>query len=178
MTKYAKVYGDALYDLAVESKTEDVILSDLAKISAMLKEEAGYQKLLTSPAIENEEKKKLIEEAWKDSVNEYTLNFLRLLSDHSSLGEFSGCAEEFRARYNQDKKLIEVKVTSAVELSDKQREALKVAIEKKTGKKAVLIEKIDKNVLAGLKVSANGTEYDSTVANHLNGIARVLAGNN
>ncbi|MBQ9911508.1 MAG: ATP synthase F1 subunit delta [Firmicutes bacterium] len=174
MTKYAKTYAGALYDLASEEHLEDEILKDLGLVCSCLREMPEYRKLLMTPAVSKDERKSLIAEAWQGNVNKYTLNFLYMLCDGESVSELLNCEEEFRNRYNADKGIVEVLVTSAVALSEQQRKNLKAAVEKKIGKTALLKEKVDPSLIGGLKIQVAGREYDNTIAYHLGSIAQLL----
>ena len=178
MTKYAKTYAGALYDLAAEEGKEDVILQDLQLFCDSLKEMPEYRKLLSTPAVPKEERKELVKQAWGEALNQYTMNFICMLCDGNAISEILDCEEEFKNRYNADKGIAEVTVTSAVALSDSQKTALIAAVEKKIGKKVVLNEKTDPSIIGGLKLSAAGREYDGSIAYHLNSIAALLSGNN
>ena len=175
MTKYAKVYAGALYDLASEEHLEDRVLKDLGLVCSCLREMPEYRKLLMTPAISKDERKALVKEAWQGNLHQYTLNFLYMLCDGESVSELLGCEEEFRNRYNQDKGIVEVMVTSAVALSEEQRKKLTAAVEKKIGKTALLKEKVDPSVIGGLKLQVAGKEYDNTISYHLGNIAQLLS---
>lgn len=175
MTKYAKTYAGALYDLASEEHLEEEILKDLSLVCSTLKEMPEYRRLLMTPAISKEERKSLIKEAWQDNIHRYSLNFLYMLCDGESVSELPDCETEFRNRYNTDKGIVEVLVTSAVPLSEEQKKKLAAAVEKKTGKTAVFREKVDASVIGGLKLQLAGMQYDNTIAYHLGNIAQLLS---
>ena len=175
MTKYAKVYAGALYDLASEEHLEDEILRDLGMVCSCLREMPEYRKLLMTPSVPKDERKELLRQAWEGIVNKYTLNFLYMLCDGDSVSELLNCEEEFKNRYNQAKGIVEVLVTGAVPLTEDQRNKLKKAVEKKIGKTAVLKEKVDPSVIGGLRLQAQGVEYDNTVASHLENLSQLLS---
>ena len=54
-------------------------------------------------------------------------------------------------------------------------EDLAAAVEKKTGKTAMLKEKVDPSVIGGLKLQVAGMQYDNTIAYHLGNIAQLLS---
>ena len=175
MTKYAKVYAGALYDLASEEHLEDEILKDLGLVCSCIRETPEYRKLLMTPAISKEERKALIKEAWQGNLHQYSLNFLYMLCDGEAVAELLNCEEEFKNRYNTDKGIVEVSVTSAIALSEEQKKKLVSAVEKKIGKKVVLKEKVDASVIGGLKLQVAGMEYDNTISYHLGNIAQLLS---
>ena len=143
MTKTARVYGGSLYDLAAEEKLDGQIMEQMIAIRQIFRENPGYLKLLGEPAIPEDERLKMIEEAFGQQAERYLVNFLKLLCERKILREFAGCCEEFTRRYNTDHGIVEAVVTSAVKLKEEQMEALKAKLEKVSGKKIHLKQKTD-----------------------------------
>ena len=134
MTKTARVYGGSLYDLAAEEKLDGQIMEQMIAVRQIFRENPGYLKLLGEPAIPEDERLKMIEEAFGGQAERYLVNFLKLLCERKILREFAGCCEEFIRRYNSAHGIAEAVVTSAVKLSETQMEALKAKLEKQSGK--------------------------------------------
>ena len=64
MTKTARVYGGSLYDLAAEEKLDGQIMEQMIAVRQIFRENPGYLKLLGEPAIPEDERLKMIEEAF------------------------------------------------------------------------------------------------------------------
>ena len=174
MTQAARVYGGSLYDLAAEEKLDRQIMEQMNEIRQIFRENPGYLKLLGEPAIPQEDRLKLIDEAFGNQIEPYLLNFIKILCEKKILREFSGCCDEFTRRYNADHGIVEAVVTSAVKLKEEQMEALKSKLEKVSGKKIHLVQKTDPTVLAGLKVEMEGRQLDGTVQGRISDISRKL----
>ena len=174
MTQAARVYGGSLYDLAAEEKLDGQIMEQMNEIRQIFRENPGYLKLLGEPAIPQDERMKLLDEAFGGQTEPYLLNFLKLLCEKKILREFAGCCEEFTRRYNIDHGIAEAVVTSAVRLTEEQMEALKIKLEKLNGKKIHLIQKTDTTVLAGLRVEMEGIQLDGTVQGRISDISKRL----
>ena len=174
MTKTARVYGGSLYDLAAEEKLDGQIMEQMIAVRQIFRENPGYLKLLGEPAIPEEERLKMIEEAFGGQAERYLVNFLKLLCERKILREFAGCCEEFRRRYNTDHGIVEAVVTGAVKLKDDQMEALSAKLEKVSGKKIHLTQKTDPTVLAGLRVEMEGRQLDGTVQGRISDITKKL----
>ena len=159
MTKTARVYGGSLYDLAAEENLDGQIMEQMNEIRQIFRENPGDLKLLGEPAIPEEERLKMIEEAFGSQAERYLVNFLKLLCERKILREFAGCCEEFTRRYNLAHGISEAVVTSAVKLSDQQMEALKAKLEKVIGKQVYLVQKTDASVLGGLRVEQIGRAH-------------------
>ena len=138
MTRTAKTYGGALYDLAQEEHLEDAILADLAGVRAVLDENPDYLRLLCTPSVPKEERRGLLDEAWRGNVHPYVLNFMKLLCDNGTLRELSGCAQEYRRRYNAAHDILEVRAVTAVALRPELLERLRAKLEAQTGKRIEL----------------------------------------
>lgn len=175
MTQTARLYGGSLYDLAVEEKLADTILEQMQEIRDIFRENPDYVKLLSEPSLPKEERIKLIEEAFGGQAERYLVNFIKLLCERGLLGEYAGCCEAFTRRYNADHGIAEAVVTSAVALSETQMTALREKLEKISGKKVSLVQKMDPSVLAGLRVELEGKQLDGTVQGRLSGISKKLS---
>lgn len=174
MTQTSRLYGGSLYDLAAEEQLTDVILTQMLQVRELFQENPDYMYLLKEPSIPLEERKGLIETAFGSQAERYLVSFLKMLCERSLLGDYAGCCDEFTRRYNVDNGIAEAVVTSAVALSDEQLEALKEKLEKVSGKRISLIQKVDASVLAGLRVELEGRQLDGTVKGRLAGISRKL----
>ena len=85
MTQAAKVYGGSLYDLAAEEKLDGQIMEQMNEIRQIFRENPGYLKLLGEPAIPQDERMKLLDEAFGGQAEPYLLNFLKLLCEKKLL---------------------------------------------------------------------------------------------
>ena len=175
MTETAKMYGGSLYDLAAEEGLETRILGELDEVQQLLKQNPDYLRLLSTPSIPKKERCGLLDEALRDRVHLYVLNFLKILCEKGTLRELSGCARAYRIRYNQAHGILEATAISAVPLTEQQRAALHAKLESLTGKAIDLKTKVDAKVLGGIRLDIEGTELDGTVQNRLASLRRDIA---
>ena len=171
MTKTARLYGDSLYDLAVEEGVSAPVLEQASQIRQIFKENPDYLRLLCEPSLPKSERTGLIDKAFGDSTERYLLNFMKLLCERGLLGEFAGCCEEMERRYCLDNNIATAVVYAAVALDDAQKAALQSKI---TGKTIRMEVKIDPSVIAGLRVEVDGELLDGTVQGRMSGISRKL----
>lgn len=174
MTKTARLYGGGLYDLALEEGLTGEILEQLSQIRTLFRENPDYLKLLGQPSLPLEERQKLIDEAFAASTQKYVVNFIKLLCERGLLGEFGLCCDEFTDRYDRDNGIALAYVTSAVALTEAQRNGLKSKLERTSGKTVRLREKVDPRIVAGLRVEMDGVEMDGTVQGRLDTLQRKL----
>ena len=174
MTQTARVYGGSLYDLASGEQLDDKIMEQMNEIRQIFRENPKYLKLLGEPAIPQEERLRLIDDAFGSQAEPYLVNFLKLLCEKKILREYAGCCEEFTRRYDIAHGIARAYVTSAVPLTEEQMEMLKVRLEKVSGKQIHLTQKTDASVLAGLRVEMEGRQFDGTVQGRISDITKKL----
>ena len=114
MTETARMYGGSLYDLAAEEGLEARILGELDEAVALFKANPDYLHLLSTPSIPKRERCGLLDEALRDQVHLYVLNFLKILCEKGTLRELSGCARAYRVRYNQAHGILEATATTEI----------------------------------------------------------------
>ena len=175
MKDAAKIYGEALYELARSEELDSQLLPQLRGAAELLTGAPEYQYILSSPAISKAERTGLLDQAFSGQVHPYVLNFCKILLEKGLLHEFSDCAKAYRARYLQDNGVVEASVTTAVPLDDGQRKKLMEKLSAMTGKQIVLKERLDPAVLGGIRLDIDGTELDGTVQNRLAALRRNIA---
>lgn len=174
MTEQAIYYGDALYELARSEGLSGKILCDLQKLSEVFLETPDYLVLMSEPSIPASERCGLLDRAFREEVHLYTLNFLKILTERTLIRHFSECFRRFRERYNEDNGMVEAAVSSAVQLTDEQKERLLQKLQKITGKKISLICTVDPGLIGGIRLSVDNREFDGTIRGHLSALTRIL----
>ena len=175
MTEIARMYGGSLYDLAAEEGLDERILGELEGVTALLNGDAEYLHLLSTPSIPKKERCGLLDEALRDKVHLYVLNFLKILCEKGTLRELPGCARAYRVRYNEAHGILEATATTAVAMTEQQAKSLHEKLEKLTGKTIDLKTKVDAKVLGGIRLDIEGTELDGTVQNRLATLRKDIA---
>ena len=173
MTEVGSVYGGALYDLAAAEELSEEILGQLQVLSKSFAEEPAFVKLLSVHSLPKAERCKIID-SLADKVHPYVLNFLKLLTEKGYVRHFADCYTAYRVRYNADHNILPVTAVSAVALSDGQAARLSAKLEEQTGKKIELINRVDPEVLGGVRLDFDGKCVDDTVAHRLESVRHLL----
>lgn len=177
MTQTARIYGDSLYELAVSEGLTEPVMEQAGAVETLFAENPAYRRLLAEPSIPKAERIGLLDQAFSGEIEEYLLNFLKILCENHLLGEFEGCLAEYRDRYDKDHGIARAVVTSAVPLTQKQLASLQQRLEQTSKKKVVLNTKVQPSVLGGLRIELEGKLIDGTVAGRLTGMQRKLKEN-
>lgn len=175
MSRVSSEYAKALFMLAMENEKGGEYEKALDTVSEAFSENPVYIEFLTSPGIPLDERLGALEKAFADSLPREVLSFLKLLCEKRHIAEFAECAEQYKSLLNELGKVSNAKVTSAVELTDEEKSALKAKLEKMSGHTVLPEYTIDKSILGGLIVEMDGKVMDSSLQKHLKDVKDVIS---
>jgi len=170
----ASSYGKALYELAVENGSEAALSEDFENIIRILDESPEYVTLLDTPAVSVSEKLGLIGSAF-GNADPMLVNFLSILCEKRSMYQLRKCFDAYRVCYDAAHDLMRATAITAVELTDKQHNALKGKLEKITGKSIVLENRIDPSLISGIVLRYGGVQLDDSIKSRLDSLRRSLS---
>ena len=174
MTSLAREYGEALYELARDENLGLLIFEQMDDISALLKQQPEFIRLLCSRAIDRETRLKIVDDTFGNHVHPYVTNFMKLLVQREHFDAFLLCAQWFHQRYNDDNGIVEARVTSAVALEENELTALRVKLAHISGRQVKLITAVDPSLIGGVRVEMDGRRYDNTIQDRLGRLKRSL----
>lgn len=175
MTEVGNVYGEALYDLAQSEGLSDQILEQLAALEESFRQEPGFLRLLTSPNLSKQERCDLIGGSFGQLLHPYVLNFLKLLTERGYARYFPDCCTIFREHYNLDHNILLVTAVTALALTSAQSAKLKEKLSALTGKQIALTNRVDPDILGGVRLDYDGKQMDDTLAHRLESIRAMLS---
>ena len=174
MTGLAREYGEGLYELARDENLGLLIFKQIDDISALLKQQPQFIRLLCSRAIERGERLRIIDDTFGNHVHPYVINFMKLLVEREHFDAFLLCAQWFHQRFNEDSGIVEAFVTSAVALNEDELSALRVRLARISGRQVKLITAVDPALIGGVRVEMDGRRYDNTIQDRLGRLKRSL----
>lgn len=176
MTEFSREYGEGLYELAFEEQRTALIYDQLQVLRKAFNDQPEYIKLLSNRALGLNERIGIIDEAFKGRIDEYLLNFLKLLCSRDAMHEFGRCVQVYNERYNTDNRVSVAVVTTAKPLEQPQKEALIKQLAQMTGNTVHLIEKTDASLMGGVVLEMNGKRWDNSIRQRLETIRQQISG--
>ncbi len=174
MSQTGTVYGQSLYQLAKDEGLEEAVLAELSALETVFSEQPEFLKLLASHNLPKQERLEILDGSFGGKVQPYVLNFLKLLTEKGYITRFADCCDAYRAQYNADKGILQVRAVSAFNLTDGQKKKLTDKLAAITGKSIDLVCKVDKAVLGGVRLSYDGLLVDGTVQGRLAAMEKSL----
>ena len=174
MSKISSEYAKALFMLAIENDCLESYDEALDLVSEVFINNPDYSKVLASYSIPLSERLDAIDKAFSGELPKEVLSFLKLLCEKRHISEFSECAKQYKDMVCDIQKLSNAKVTSAAELSENEKTALKEKLEKIGGHSVNIDYAVDKSILGGLIVEIDGKIMDSSLKKHLKNVKDVI----
>lgn len=172
--KVTMVYAQALLDVVGEMVDAEEIVNQSLSIAKVLMDNEDYLKFLETPTVKLDKKLEYIDEAFKEAVSPYVLNFVKLLVKEKRIRQIMGIVKEFKDLTFAKLGISEVFVTSAVPLTEAQTQRLVEKLEKQTNNRVNLICSVDKSLLGGLVIEIGNTQIDSSVKSRISEIESYL----
>lgn len=158
MAKIANVYANSLFELAKEQDKIDVCKQAYDDFIEIYRAE-NLKNIFSNPIIDDKDKIELIDKIC-ESQERIFKNFLKVLVRKGRENHIEECYTEFSNIVSQEKNEVTVEIKAAKKLSDEQINQIVGGIEKSMGKKVVVKETIDPNLLMGFDVLVDGELLD------------------
>jgi F-type H+-transporting ATPase subunit delta len=168
-------YAQALFDLALETKTFDAVEIDVGALRAVLTESAELRRFLSSPIFASDTKANVLKALGeKAELNAVTVKFLGVLAANRRAEALPSAIAGFERLSAAHRGVIAAEVTSAIKLSAAQAKAVSVALEKALGKAPEITARVDPTILGGLKVKVGSRLFDASLRSKLDSLKFAL----
>lgn len=170
----AKVYSQALFEVGLEKNSLDLYLEELKAVTSACSEYPDFYEILKSPKIKTDEKKRVVHEVFGKNQSEEITNFIRIILDKRRIKDLFNIAKEFEDLIYEHKGIAKAIAYTIKPLTTDEHLALKEKLQYLTKKEIELINRIDKNLLGGVKIKLGDKVIDGTLRGKLNGLQNSL----
>ena len=167
-------YAESLFDLAKEENKVTQYLDDIKLVGEVLGSDPQIVQFFNHVLIENDKKIQLLDQSFKGNVDQYVLNFLKLLVQSRRIRYIDDIVKSYIKLSNQYLGIEEGTIYTPYKLTDQQIQDIEKAISKKENKKVTLKLSIDSSLLGGIKVQIANRIYDGTIKNKVEMLKKEL----
>lgn len=167
-------YAESLFDLAKEENKVTQYLDDIKLVGEVLDSDPQIVQFFNHVLIGNDKKIQLLDQSFKGNVDQYVLNFLKLLVQSRRIRYIDDIVKSYIKLSNQYLGIEEGMIYTPYELTDQQIQDIEKAISQKENKKVTLKVSIDPSLLGGIKVQISNRIYDGTIKNKVEMLKKEL----
>lgn len=172
----ARRYAVALMSVAEEQNAIDRVASDLDGVRKVLRDSRELRLVVASPVISVGVKKSIFRDLFATRAGRETMAFLELLIRKRREILMMEIAEQFAALRDEKYGVVNVDVTSAIELAMPQEKELQEQLERFTRKKVRVRFSLDRSIQGGLLVRVGDTVVDISVKHQLEQVRQRFLG--
>ena len=170
----ARVYSRSMLKLAEERGETDSLLEELNALVAYLDRDAGFERYLECPLVDEEDRAPFLERVFRGRASDLLVDSLQVVNRKGRLGLLRAIAESYRSEHLVLRGMVEAHVRTVVPLTGPLRERIRAAVARFTGKTPVLIEKIDPSLIAGIVVQVGDEKIDESLSRRLRELSAIL----
>ncbi|WP_367569068.1 ATP synthase F1 subunit delta [Lacrimispora sp.] len=172
----SKVYGDALFEEALEKQEIDALFEEVKGLKEVWNQNPALGQLLDNPKIGKEEKTGMIKSIFQGRTSEDLMGFLAVIVNKGRQKEIPAICEYFVNAVKEYKNIGVAHVTSAVELKEEQKAQLVKKLLDTTGYADVEMDyQVDPALIGGMIIRINGRVVDSSIRTQLHELRRSLS---
>ncbi|MBW4693613.1 MAG: F0F1 ATP synthase subunit delta [Lyngbya sp. HA4199-MV5] len=175
-SEIASPYAQALMSLAKSENLSDRFGEDASAILTLLKESPDLDQFLSSPVIDLDTKKAVLQQVLGDQVHPYVRNFLLLIVDQRRIAFLGGILKQYQALLRELNQTALAEVISAVPLSEEQQQTVRERVIALTGARQVELETtIDPSLIGGVIIKVGSQIIDASLRGQLRRISLRLS---
>lgn len=178
----ARPYAEAIFEFASEKGLLDELSATLSPARDMLSD-GRLIEFLATPSLSDEQRLEFLHGLFAEAVGAGTFfagqnregsNFLKLLLENGRVAVLPEIADQFDALKANTENKVDVVVTSATALSDKQLSEISSALNARLGRDISIETKIDESLIGGAVITAGDVVIDGSTRARLEGLAHAL----
>ena len=172
----SKVYGDALFSLALEENQVDDLWKEAAMMREALDSNPEFMSILCHPELIMEKKLALLEDVFQKGLSQNMMGLLNVLVKKGRIGEILSVLDYFMEKVMAYRKIGEVKVQTPMPLSEEQREKIENKLLEVSEYETLSVDyQVDESLLGGIVIRIGNRVLDNSIRSQLDAMTRDLS---
>jgi F-type H+-transporting ATPase subunit delta len=178
----ARPYAQAAFEVAQENDALAELSESFQAAKALLGDNQVVA-FLARPSLNDDQRLEFLQGLFEKTVgagsvfaggSDHGTNFFKLLLENRRVAVLPEIADQFEALKAQTENMVDVVVTSASPISDKQKETIGKALRERLGRDVSIETEIDENLIGGAVIKAGDVVIDGSLRARLEGLANAL----
>ena len=169
----SKRYAKAIISYGLENDNLDILFEEIMSLIKTLEDSEDLRSFIANPTISKDIKKKVLNDLTSEPLPNTSI-VIDLLSQNNRVDMLLDVCNGFVKQYNVQKDIVEVTVTSAVEVSEDFENSIKDYLQSLKKGKIKLTKKHDKSLIAGFILDYDNTRLDASVKKRLDKMKKQL----
>ncbi len=168
-----RIYAQSLVDATKERDSLERVREEFGDFVEAVRSSDELRGLLRSPEIDRRVKRDALDGVLSEA-DELFRNFVRLVAEKNRIGELEEIHEEFERLCAAEERVLQLALTTAVEISDEEADEIARRIEEASGRPVSIVRETDPSLIGGLVLQADSLRVDASVRGRLNQLRQEL----
>lgn len=171
----SKVYGDALFEAAREAGRMDDMYEEVLGLQKLLQANEELQKMMENPKVIREDKENVIETVFRGRISDEIVELMKLMIAKGRYSNIESVFDYFIGLVKEEKKIGIAYVTTAVELTDGQKdEIVRRLLETTRYESFEMNYAVDASLIGGMVIRIGDRVVDSSIKTKLYELSKSL----
>ena len=170
-----RIYANALFEAAKEHGKVELVREELHDFAEAAAQVPQLRAVLEDPELDSRVKREALASVLAEA-DELVRNFVLLVVEKGRAHELDGMLREFDALVAAEEGILDVELTTAVELTDDEATRILGQIEEVSGRRLRASRKVEPNLIGGFVLQAGSYRADASVRGRLERLRRELKG--
>lgn len=172
----SNVYGDALFELAVEENSVDALFNEAQAVIEVIDTTPEFSQMMNHPKISKEKKLDIIETSFKGNISDALIGLLLKLEEKGHAKDMKKVLLYFVDRVYEYKKIGRASVATPMELGPDQKQDIEDRLLATTSYQSFEISyEIDPTLIGGMVIRINDRVVDSSIKTKLSNLTKELS---
>ena len=164
----AKRYAKALFELAVDNRSQEKVFNELRSLDAIFSKDKETHEFMVSPMVTPSQKEAVLKKVLEgQGVSKEVYETVLLLARNERLNIFSDLVHMFESEIDSANGVSRGTVRSASVLAPEERTRIEQTVESRLKKKVIMTYKVDPTVIGGLIAQVGSYTFDDSISAHL-----------
>ena len=160
-------YTRALYNVSVQQEDVNEVSERIHYISTVMKAVPEFSQFLQTNQLSANDKLKVVKSVLKDDISSLEVDLLAELIQHGHVLLMAEISRRFVYLVEVDSSVLNVKISSAAELSEEEIKNIVNKIETQSNKKVSIETETDASLIGGIKLRVGNTVIDNSISRRL-----------
>jgi len=163
----AVAYARSLLELANEGQVTREVATELLQLGQLIQDNPTFGLFMADPAISHEERAGILQRIFQGRVQPLIFSFLAVLNRHGRLAMLAHMIGAYGVLLDIQAGIINVDLTVAAKVDDRQLEEIRRQISAALGKQAVVSQYVDDSIIGGMVLRVDDRLIDGSVRGQL-----------
>ena len=172
ISSISNVYAKALFEALTDKNSFEKVRLEFVNLLETIKSSNELSSLLSNQLIKNSKKIEVVDEIFKEKINEKLLNLLKLLIEKSRLSEIEGVYNSYSKMVNEKLNQKNVQIISAIDLDEVLKTKIMYKLKNKFKSEILPDWQKDEGIIGGLVFIFDDNVLDTSIRHRLKDLSK------